>query len=103
MQNLLATAIVASVIFALAVVAMSVGLLLRGKVLRGGCGSSHGKHGPVIGCEACSKKRMNLCDEDDADGLAGPSLAATMGRFSQKNDFHSNESKAIDSSSTPRS
>ena len=84
MQELLTTIGAAALLFGLAVVAMAIGLLLRGKVLRGGCGSSAGANAPDIGCDACSKKRLNLCDDEDADGLAGPSFAATMGRFNRK-------------------
>ena len=85
MPQLLTTVIAALVLFALAVVAMAIGLLLRGKVMRGGCGSAaHDDSAPSIGCDACSKKRLNLCDDEDTTGLAGPSFAATMGRFNQK-------------------
>ncbi len=71
--------------FGLAIAAMAIGLMLRGKVMRGGCGSSnHSDSENPIGCDACSKKQLNLCDEDDASGLAGPSFAATMGRFEKK-------------------
>jgi hypothetical protein len=76
----------ASLLFGLAVLAMAVGLMLRGKVMRGGCGSHCGPGGAAIGCDACSKKPLNLCDEEDVTALAGPSMAATMGRFSGKGD-----------------
>ena len=88
MQDFLTTAVVAAVFFGLAVMAMAIGLMLRGKVMRGGCGSSTDADTPDIGCDACSKKRLNLCDEEDAAGLAGPSFAATMGRFNRKQDSH---------------
>ena len=84
MQDFLTTAVVAAIFFGLAVGAMAIGLILRGKVMRGGCGSSHDAEAPDVGCDACSKKRLNLCDEEDAAGLAGPSFAATMGRFNRK-------------------
>ncbi len=83
MQTLMAIAC-AAVIIGLAVVAMSVGLLLRGKVMRGGCGAHSAPGDAPISCEACSKKQLNICDEDDVTGLAGPSIAGTMGRFSRK-------------------
>ena len=76
----------ATVIFGLAVLAMAIGLMLRGKVMRGGCGSHSGPAGAPLGCDACSKKQLNLCDEEDATGLAGPSFAATLGRFTEKRD-----------------
>ncbi len=84
MLTTLTTLFLAAVLFGLAVAAMAIGLLLRGKVMRGGCGSSHDETAPPIGCDVCSKKKLNLCDEEDATGLAGPSFAATMGRFSEK-------------------
>lgn len=77
---------IAMSLFGMAFLAMAIGLMLRGKVLRGGCGSAPAKDGRTIGCEACSKKQLNLCDEDDATGLAGPSFAATMGRFERRTD-----------------
>jgi hypothetical protein len=84
MQHFLVTAGIAAILFSLAVLAMAIGLLLRGKVMRGGCGSSHDTDAPAIGCDACSKKKLNLCDEEDTTNLAGPSFAATLGRFNQK-------------------
>jgi hypothetical protein len=88
MQDFLTTAVVAAILFGLAVMAMAIGLMLRGKVMRGGCGSSHDSEASDVGCDACSKKRLNLCDEDAAAGLAGPAFAATMGRFNRKQDSH---------------
>ncbi len=84
MHNILLTATAAAILFSLAVLAMAVGLLLRGKIMRGGCSSSHAPSTPAIGCGACSKKKLNLCNEKDAANLAGPSFAATMGRFNKK-------------------
>ena len=84
MQHLLLTAGIAAILFSLAVLAMAIGLLLRGKVMRGGCGSSHDTDAPAIGCDSCSKKKLNLCDEEDTTNLAGPSFAATLGRFNKK-------------------
>jgi hypothetical protein len=83
MQTVMAIAC-ASVIIGLAVLAMSVGLMLRGKVMRGGCGGHSAPGDAPIGCDTCSKKDLNICNEDDATGLAGPSIAGTMGRFSSK-------------------
>jgi hypothetical protein len=83
MQTFMAIAC-AAVIIGLAIAAMAIGLMLRGKVMRGGCGSHTAPGDAPIGCDACSKKQLNICDEDDSSGLAGPSMAATMGRFSRK-------------------
>ena len=86
MSLLLVTIAVTIAIFGVAVVLMAVGLILRGKVMRGGCGSASHEDGATIGCEACSKKQINLCDEDDSMGLAGPSFAGTLGRFHRKDE-----------------
>ncbi len=83
MQTFMAIAC-AAVIIGLAVAAMAIGLMLRGKVMRGGCGSHSGSDDEAIDCDACSKRQLNICDEDDTSGLAGPSMSATMGRFSRK-------------------
>jgi len=77
MCNLLITASAAIVFFGASVLAMAVGLLLRGKIMRGGCGS----HSSGGSCDVCSKKKINLCEDDDKSDLAGPSFAGTMGRF----------------------
>jgi len=84
MCNFFITATVAILFFGIAILAMAVGLMLRGKVMRGGCGSNHSTDAKAITCEMCSKKKINLCDEDDKSGLAGPSFASTMGRFTEK-------------------
>ncbi len=97
MHPLIPTLIVALLLFALAFLAMAIGLMLRGKVMRGGCGSAPSDNGTAVGCEACSKKQLNLCDEDDTTGLAGPAFAATMGRF-QKNTAKTHQTQ----SSPPR-
>jgi hypothetical protein len=64
--------------------AMAVGLMLRGTIMRGGCGGHGAADDSPVGCDACSKKQLYLCDEEDTSGLAGPAFAATMGRFSRK-------------------
>ncbi len=81
MCNLLITASAAAVFFGASVLAMAIGLMLRGRIMRGGCGSGHSTDGTSITCDACSKKKLNLCDDEDKAGLAGPSFAGTMGRF----------------------
>ena len=84
MPLFLVTLAVTLTIFGLAVLLMAVGLILRGKVLRGGCGSVSAADGSIVACESCSKKELNLCDENDSMGLAGPSFAGTLGRFHKK-------------------
>jgi hypothetical protein len=80
MCNLLITASVAIVFFGVSVLAMSIGLLLRGRIMRGGCGS----HSSGGSCDVCSKKKVNLCDDEDESGPAGPSFTGTMGRYRKK-------------------
>ena len=80
MFNLLITIGAVVIIFGVCTGLMAVGLMLRGTVMRGGCGS----HGSAGGCEVCSKKMVNLCDSEDDSGLAGPSFVATMGRYQKK-------------------
>jgi hypothetical protein len=84
MPVLLVTVLAAVALFGTAFLAMAVGLLLRGKIMRGGCGSATDDNASPIGCDACSKKQINLCDDEDSTGLAGPSFTATMGRFEKK-------------------
>ena len=84
MLTTLTTALVAALLLGLSILAMSIGLLLRGKVMRGGCGSAIDEDGAPVACDACSKKKINLCDEDDSMGLAGVSFASTLGRFQRK-------------------
>ena len=84
MTEILSTLIVTLIVFGLAFAAMAVGLFVRGKIMRGGCGSGHEIE--VGGCDTCSKKALNLCDEEDQMNLAGPSFTGTMGRFSRKSE-----------------
>ena len=52
---------------------------------RGGCGSSPGDNSEKdISCDACSKKKINLCESDDSTGLAAVSNVATWGRFEKR-------------------
>jgi hypothetical protein len=55
MCNLLMTITVAAAFFGLAMLAMAVGLMLRGKIMRGGCGS----HSSGGSCDACSQKKSD--------------------------------------------
>ena len=82
MASLLTTLLVSTILFGLAFAAMAIGLFVRDKILRGGCGSSVGPE--PAGCDACSKKSLNLCDDEENMGLADPSFVGTMGRFSRK-------------------
>lgn len=85
MQLLMAIAC-AAVLIGLAFAAMCIGLMLRGRVLRGGCGSHAADDGTTIGCDACTKKQLNICKDEDTAGLAGPTIAATMGRYRERAD-----------------
>ncbi len=84
MNQLLITVLATTILFLLAVLAMAVGLILRGKVMSGGCSSGHDPQAVDLSCDTCSKKKLNLCDSDDTTGLAGPSFAGSFGRFSKK-------------------
>ena len=81
MHPLLVTVAVTFVLFALALSAMAIGLFLRGKIMRGGCGSHTTDE--AIGCDACSKKAVGLCDEDDNMNLADVAFSGTLGRYSK--------------------
>ena len=63
--------------------AMAIGLMLRGKIMRGGCSSHSGMDESLDGCGACPKKQINLCKEDDDMGLSGISALETLGRYDQ--------------------
>ena len=78
--------IVTFVIISLCVAGMAAGQALRGKVLRGTCGGvTPDADDGVSGCDACSKRKLNLCDED-ADDLSDAALAGTLGRFQRRGD-----------------
>ena len=62
---------------------MAVGQMLRGKVMRGTCGGIGGDDEEEGGCDACSKRKLNLCDED-ADQLSDAALTGTMGKFQRR-------------------
>ena len=62
----LAGMIVLAVYFA----CMAIGLLIRGHVMRGGCGTeSKIEEGKLAYCEACPKKEISLCESEDTLGL----------------------------------
>lgn len=84
MNALLVRAAVVTFIFALAILVMAVGLIMRGKIMRGGCGSVHSENGEPVGCDACSKKTLNLCDDETDTGLVDVSLTGTFGRYTHK-------------------
>ncbi len=81
MSQLYTLMAVTFVLFTLCVVGMAVGLFFRGKIMRGGCGSRTDADGHLIACESCSKKTLNLCDDESSPELAEASFTATMGRF----------------------
>lgn len=85
MSEFIAVLLVVLAVLALCFLAMAIGLIFRGKIIRGGCGSSpEGHDDKVISCDTCSKKAINLCEDDDTMGLAGVSSVATWGRFKEK-------------------
>ena len=85
MSEFLAVLPVVLVVVGFSFAAMAIGLIFRGRIMRGGCGSSPGGHDSEdISCDACSKKTINLCESDDSTGLAAVSAVATWGRFEKK-------------------
>jgi len=80
----LTTLLGTAVVFGLCFSAMAVGLLVRGKVMRGGCGSEPGAKGADGGCSVCGKRKINLCEAEDDMGLSAPSAVSTMGRFAKR-------------------
>lgn len=72
-------------IFGISVLGLALGLILRGKVLRGGCGTAmRDKDGNEIGCEHCTRKETNLCEDEDEMGLTDVALMGTFGKYDRK-------------------
>jgi len=72
-------------VFAICFAGMALGLVVRGRILRGGCGTGlRDRNGKELSCEQCSKRVTNLCEEEDEMGLSGVSMAGTFGRFDKK-------------------
>jgi len=85
MSDFLTVLAFTSAILGLSVLGMAIGLILRGRIMRGGCGAGlRDEEGNDVGCEQCSRKKTNLCDEDDEMGLSEVSLTSTFGRFDRK-------------------
>jgi hypothetical protein len=87
------TAVVAFVVFSLCVAAMIAGQFLRGKVLRGACGGTGDRDGGPPACDACSKRKLDLCDEDAAP-LSDAALTGTLGRFRRRTARHDTKTGA---------
>ena len=85
MSEFIAVLVVVMVVVGVSFAAMAIGLIFRGRIMRGGCGSSPGDNSEKdISCDACSKKKINLCESDDSTGLAAVSNVATWGRFEKR-------------------
>ena len=94
MENFIATVIVMTAIFAVCIFMMSIGLIIRGRKMRGGCGSS-GHSVPISimdrkgneqhnSCGFCSeKKKLNLCSSENKGDLKEVSKLGTLGRYEQ--------------------
>jgi len=63
--------------------AMAIGLILRGRRMRGGCGSAPAEHADgSSACEHCAeKKKTNLCSSEGDSELVEASKLGTMGRY----------------------
>ena len=69
--------------------AMAIGLILRGKILTGGCGSHGAKKGKNKesesdheGCGFCAeKKKLNICSSENKGDLKEVSKLGMLGRF----------------------
>jgi len=91
-EQFLATILVITAIFAICITMMSVGLIIRGRKMRGGCGSS-GHSVPVgikdrkgqvqhTSCGFCAeKKKLSLCSSENKGDLKDVSKLNTLGRF----------------------
>jgi hypothetical protein len=85
MSEFIAVLAVVMVVVGVSFAAMAIGLIFRGRIMRGGCGSSPADNSEKdISCDACSKKKINLCESDDSTGLAAVSNVATWGRFEKR-------------------
>ena len=76
--------VMTAALFCICFAGMAVRLIVKGKKMRGGCGSepeeSNDDNTPAS-CDTCAKLRVNICECDDESGLAGISATATLGRF----------------------
>jgi len=68
--------------------AMAAGLIIRGKVLTGGCGSHGAKKSAAkddsehAGCGFCAeKKKLNICSSENQGELKNVSKLGMLGRF----------------------
>lgn len=72
MSNMILTALCAAVLFAVCVGGMAIGLLVRGKILRGGC--TRDPVAPADGecCGACGSRREGSCQREGDEPLLDP-------------------------------
>jgi len=88
MDQFIASVIVISIIFALCFAAMAVGLMVRGRKMRGGCGS-HGhsdkkEEKEHSSCGFCAeKKKLNICSAENKGAVKDVSKLNTLGRFEE--------------------
>ena len=73
MGNFLITALLAVGIFALCIGAMAVGLAIRGRIMRGGCGSDTVVVDGVERCGACGSDRGERCRRGAQADASDPS------------------------------
>lgn len=69
--------------FAICFAAMAIGLILRGRKMRGGCGSEPqiDEEGRLASCGSCPKKPVSLCESEDSMGTAAIAELGTLGRY----------------------
>jgi len=88
MEEFIAAVIVIAIIFGFCFAAMSVGLIIRGKKMRGGCGS-HGhsdkkEEKEHSRCGFCAeKKKLNICSAENKGAVKEVSKLNTLGRFEE--------------------
>ena len=91
MEQFIAATLVITAIFAVCFGGMSIGLIIRGRKMRGGCGSSNhndevdgehpeGEEGDE-GCGLCPKKKINICKSENDEDMNEVSKLATLGRY----------------------
>lgn len=88
MEQFIASIVVITIIFSLCFFAMNIGMVIRGKKMRGGCGSterhnlSDGENKNIASCGFCSeKKRLNICSSENKDELKDISKLGTLSRY----------------------
>ncbi len=82
-MNLLIIIILTLFVVVISFIAMGVGLIIKGKKMRGGCGSKPEEYEENgSSCEFCAEKRkLNLCSSSDSPEMSKISKISTLSRF----------------------